>query len=52
MENKDPRVGTRRAWILGQGRKGPGMFDLFYLLDKIKLGMCIVVSFDENRLRL
>ena len=52
MGNKNPGVGTRRAWILGQGRKGPGMFDLFYLLDKIKLGMFIVVTFDENRLRL
>jgi hypothetical protein len=39
------------AWILGQGRRGPGMFELFYLLDKIKLDMIIVVSFHENRLK-
>ena len=50
--DKDPGIGTRRAWILGQGRRGPGMFKLFYLLDKIKLGIFIVVTFDENRLNL
>ena len=52
MGDTDPGIGTRRAWILGQGRRGPGMFKLFYLLDKIKLGMFIIVTFDENRLNL
>ena len=37
-------IGTQGARIRGRGRRGPGMFDLFYLLDKIKLDMLFLMS--------
>ena len=48
---RGPGIRTRGARGPETGRRGPGMFELFYLLNKIRLGMFIVVTFHENCLK-
>jgi hypothetical protein len=39
-----PGTGDKDPGSTGTGDTGPRMFELFYLLDKIKLNMLVVIS--------